>query len=90
MKFKGFDAIKKKTEQLSKFAKEIDGELAHVKFDPSDPASIEAALQEINDAIDAKTKSYERNDWIQNLAEQLKEHGRNSVLKKAAAARIGN
>jgi hypothetical protein len=89
MKFNGLDAITKKIDQMSKFAEEIDGELAHVQFDPSDPASIEAALQEINDAVDAKANSYGRNDWIQNLAEQLKEQGRNSVLEKAAAARIG-
>jgi hypothetical protein len=90
MKITGFDAIKKKTDQMAKFAKEIDGEITSVKFDPGDPASIEAALQQINDAVDEKTKSYERNDWIQSLAEQLKEQARNSVLEKAAAARIGN
>jgi len=89
MKITGLDAIMKKTEQMSKFASEIDGELASVNFDPNDPASIEAAMQEINDAIDEKTRSYERNDWIQNLAEQLKEQARNSLLEKAAAARIG-
>jgi uncharacterized alpha-E superfamily protein len=90
MKIKGFDAIRKKTEQLSKFAKEIDGELANLSFDPNNPESIEVALQQISDAVDEKTKSLERNDWIQNLAEQLKEQARNSVLEKAAAARIGN
>lgn len=90
VKITGFDAIMKKTDQMADFAKEIDGDLASVEFDPSDPASIEAALQEINDAVDEKTKSYERNDWIQSLAEQLKEQARNSVLEKAAAARIGN
>ncbi|QCO57287.1 hypothetical protein EOK75_16205 (plasmid) [Pseudorhodobacter turbinis] len=89
MKITGLDAIMKKTEQMSKFAREIDGELASVSFDPSDPASIEAALQKISDAIDDKTRSYERNDWIQNLAGQLKEQARNSILEKAAAARIG-
>lgn len=89
MKIKGLDAIMKKTEQLSKFAREIDGELASVSFDPSDPGSIEAALQQVNDAIDEKTRSYERNDWIQNLAAQLKEQARGSILEKAATARMG-
>jgi hypothetical protein len=90
MKITGFEAIKKKTNQMEKFAEEIDGELASVSFDPANPASIEAALQEISDVIDEKTKSYERNDWIQNLAAQLKEHARNNILEKAAAARMGN
>lgn len=90
MKVTGFEAIKKKTDQMAKFAEEIDGGLASVSFDPADPESIEAALQQISDAIDEKTKSYERNDWIQNLAAQLKEHARNSVIEKAAAARMDN
>lgn len=89
IKITGLDAIMKKTEQMSKFASELDGELASVKFDPTDPASIEAALQEVTDAIDEKTRSYERNDWVQNLAEKIKEQARNSILEKAASARIG-
>ena len=39
---------------MAKFAEEIDGELASVSFDPANPASIEAALQQISDAIDEK------------------------------------
>ena len=89
MTISGLDAFKKKTEQMSKFAREIDGELGSVKFDPSDPGSIETAIQVINDVIDEKTRSYERNDWVQNLAEQLKEQVRESVLEKATAARLG-
>jgi hypothetical protein len=70
-------------------ANEIDGELANFSFDPSDPASIEAALQQVSDAIDDKTKSYGRNDWVQNLAAQVKDQGRNAILEKTAAARVG-
>lgn len=87
MKFSGLDVLQKKTEQLSKFAQEIDGELAVVEFDASDPSSIESAIQKINDTIDEKAKSYERNEWIKNLVEQLKEHARKNVLEKAATVR---
>ena len=74
---------------MAKFADEINGELASVSYDPDNPESIETAIQQVNDAIDEKTRSYERNDWIQNLAAQLKEQFRNSILEKAAAARMG-
>ncbi|WP_340161742.1 hypothetical protein [uncultured Hoeflea sp.] len=89
MKIKGLEAIKKKTDQMARFADEIDGEIANVTFDPENPSSIEAALQEINYAIEEKANSYERNDWIQSLAEQLKEISRKNLLEKAAAYRIG-
>jgi tRNA threonylcarbamoyladenosine modification (KEOPS) complex Cgi121 subunit len=90
MKVTGFDAIQKKLDQMARFAEEVDGTLATVSFDADDPESIEAALQEIRDAIDEKTRSYERNDWVQDLAEQLKENARNQVLEEAAAARTGS
>jgi hypothetical protein len=51
-KTEGLDQLKKKADQLSSFSQEIVGELAHVSFDPSDPASIEAAIQGAHDAID--------------------------------------
>lgn len=90
MKVTGLDEIIKKTDQLSKFSEEIDGELADVSFDPNDPASIERAIQKINSAIYEKAKSYDRNDWIQNLAQQLSEAARSKILEKAAAARLEN
>lgn len=90
MKVTGFEAIKKKTNQLAKFIEEIDGELASVSFDPANSETIEATLQQINDTIDETSKSYERNDWIQNLAARLKGHARSNLLEKAALARMDN
>lgn len=90
MKITGFKELHEKTSQMAKFVAEIDGEIATVSFNADNPASIETALQEINHVIDEKTKSYERNDWIQNLAEQLKESARRQVLEKAASARLGS
>lgn len=88
IKITGLDQLTKKTEQLSKFAQEIDGDLANVSFDPTDPVSIEAAIQEAHDAIDEKAEGYERNDWVEALVEQLKEHTREQILERAAAARL--
>lgn len=87
-KITGLDKLTKKTDQLSKFAQEIDGELANVSFDPDDPVSIEAAIQEAYDAIDEKAQGYDHNDWVETIVEQLKEHSREQILERAAAARL--
>ena len=87
-KITGLDKLTKKTDQLSKFAEEIDGELASVSFDPTDPSSIEAAIQQAHDAIDEKAEGYQQNDWIEALVEQLKERAREQILESAAAARL--
>jgi hypothetical protein len=88
-KITGLDQLKKKTDQLSKFSEAIDGELASVKFDPTDPLSIEAAIQEAHDAIDQKAVAYQQNDWIASLVEQMKESVRDQILERAATARLG-
>ncbi|MGX5733883.1 hypothetical protein [Bosea thiooxidans] len=88
MKISGFDKLQKKMDQLARFGAELDGELTIVKFDPTDPSSIEAAIQEACNAIDAKAKYYADNDMIQNIADQAKETFREQILEKAAAARL--
>lgn len=35
MKFRGLEALKKKTDQMAKFSEEIDGELMSVSFNPA-------------------------------------------------------
>ncbi|MCQ1764720.1 hypothetical protein NOJ28_04175 [Neorhizobium galegae] len=87
-KIKGLEQLKKKTDELSSFSQAIDGEIANVSFDPTDPVSIEAAVQQALDAIDEKAIAYERNDWITSLVEQLKESVREQIMERAAAARL--
>ena len=87
---KGLDALTRKLKEAQKVAAELDGDLASVNFDPADPAGIENAIQELFSVIDAKTAGYERNDLVQQIADGLKENGRNAILEKAAAARLGD
>lgn len=88
MKITGLKELQRKMDQLAKFGSDLDGEIASVTFDPSDPASIEAAIQGVRDAVDAKARSYSSNDVVQNLAEQAKESFRQKLLERAAAARL--
>lgn len=87
IKITGFDALQKKTNELADFAEEIDGEIGKVTFDPSSPAAIEAAIQEMLDAIDEHAKRFEHNDWVKRVADELKEKARKAILDKATAAR---
>lgn len=87
-KITGLDALTKKMDQLARFAEEVDGELATVAFDPTDPSSIEAAISEMETAIDQKVASYEGNDMVADLVEQMKANLRDQILEEAAAARL--
>lgn len=88
IKITGLKELSKKMDELAKFGSEMDGELAHVSFDPHDPSSIETAIQQACDAVDERAKAYSRNDLVQNLAAQAKESFREQILERAAAARM--
>mgnify|MGYP004717384001 CR=1 FL=1 len=87
-KITGLDKLTKEMDQLAKFAKEVDGELASVSFDPTDPISIEAAISEMEAAIHQTAVFYEGNDMVVNLVEQMKANLRDQILERAAAARL--
>ena len=88
-KITGLDNLSRDLEDAQKAMSAMDGELGSVKFDPHDPASIEAAIQEVEKLIDERLGSYASNPIIGPLAEGMKEQYRQGILDKAGAARIG-
>lgn len=87
-KITGLNALQSELEQASRAIEQIDGDLGTVSFDPGDPASIDAALNEINRLIDEKLGCYAGNGIVGPLIDQLKEQYREGILEKAAAARL--
>ena len=88
MKISGFDALTRKMTELEKALADLDGDIAHLSFNPYDPQSIELAIQELNAAVDAKVASYAHNEMVVSIAEEFKENGRNIIIERAAAARL--
>lgn len=84
----GFDELSKMLKEAQDFAGEVDGVLVQLNFNPFDPSSIETAIQTLNARVDEKASRYPRNDFIAEIAEGLKEEGRNSILERAAEARL--
>jgi len=89
MKITGLDNLTRQLDDAQKALEAIDGELGTVSFDPHDPGSIEAAIQEIETIIDDRLGSYVSNPIIAPLIGQLKERYREGILDRAAAVRLG-
>ena len=87
-KITGLDKLQKNLKDAERALSESDGELGVVNFDPNDPASIEGAIQSVNRMIDERLSEYSSNPIVGPLAEQMKEMYRESILEKAAAARL--
>ncbi|MFK7161859.1 hypothetical protein V6U78_12515 [Marinospirillum sp. MEB164] len=84
----GLDKLQKELKQAQQALNELDGELGVVNFDPNDPASIEAAIQSVIRIIDSRIEPYANNSIVGSLADQMKESYRESILQKAAEARL--
>lgn len=89
MKINGLNQLSKQLEQVGKFAKEIDGTLGKVSFDPFDAESIEHAIVNIENLIDERAQSYSSNPMVVELVANMKNSYRQQIIDRAAAARIG-
>jgi hypothetical protein len=87
-KITGLDKLTKDLSDATKALEGLDGELGTVSFNPTDPASIEAAIQEVERLVDEQVGAYASNPIIGPLAESMKENYRTGLLDRAAAARL--
>ncbi|HEV2503709.1 MAG TPA: hypothetical protein VGV39_11575 [Mesorhizobium sp.] len=88
MKITGLDKLSRQLEDAQKAFGELDGELGRVSFTPDDPASIENAIRQVEDMLDARVGQYASNPFVAPLIEGAKERYREAILEKAAAARL--
>ncbi|AWT19714.1 hypothetical protein ACLH2F_01460 [Klebsiella grimontii] len=90
LKITGLDKLQKELKVAQLALSELDGNLGTVHFDPQDPASIENAIQKINQIVDERVSQYSSNPIIGPLAEKMKQAYRENLLQKATEFRLKN
>lgn len=88
IKITGLEQLSRQLTGAQKAAEALDGELGTVSFDPNDPASIEAAIKSVETIIDERLASYIDNAIVDTLAANMKEKYRESIVDRAASARL--
>lgn len=88
LKITGIDKLTRELDDAQKALADLDGELGTVSFGPNDPASLEAAIQEVARIIDERVGSCASNALVGPLVEQMKEAYREGILQRAAEARL--
>jgi hypothetical protein len=86
-KITGLDKLQKTLTDAQRALGELNGTITELKFDPKDPASVAAAIAEMERAVDAKVAPYRGNSIIEPLAAKSKEAFRKAIEERAAAAR---
>jgi hypothetical protein len=89
MQIKGLGDLSRMLSEAQRALAGLDGALGTISFDPESPTSLEAAIATMEALIDEKLRGFERNPIIKDLAAATKEHWRQAILDRAAAARLG-
>lgn len=84
----GLDKLQRDLADAQRAFQSLDGTIATLKFDPNDPASVNAGVRQMESAIDAKVRPYRGNALVESVAKGLKEKYRAAILDRAAKARL--
>ena len=84
---KSLKNLLKELDQAQKALARLDGTLANVEFDPDQPASIQAAISKMENAVDASVAVYSRNPMVKEIADSFKANLAEQIRERAAQAR---
>jgi predicted nucleotide-binding protein len=88
LKITGLQSLQRDLDNLGKATRALDGPLIEIKYDPDDPASVEAAISDVEAAIDSKVGPYRGSRMVESLVADLKRKYAKDILDRAAAARL--
>src|SRR5690348_10579579 len=80
---KGFKELERQLRDAQEAISCINGEFAQVHFDPQDQSSIDAAIAEMESAIDNRLGRFDGNLLVEQLSSNLKSQYRNRILELA-------
>jgi hypothetical protein len=81
----GLDKLQRELGEMQRAFQALDGTIATLQFRPDDPESVQAAIQEMEAAVDAKVAPYRGNAVVETIAQKSKEAYRERILEMAAS-----
>jgi hypothetical protein len=87
LKISGLKELTKQLEEAQKAIALLDGDICKVEFDPSDPSSIDAAIQTMEFEIDKVVGRFSNNPLVAPMIAEMKAKYRQAIFDKAATAR---
>jgi hypothetical protein len=73
----GFDDLQTTLNDAQRAIESLNGDFATLRIDPENP---QAAVAEMERAVDAKLAQYKGNPIVEQIAEESKEHFRSGIL----------
>jgi hypothetical protein len=86
IKMTGLDKLQRELKDAQRAFQSLDGTIATLKFDPDNPASVQAAIRQMESAIDSKTAPYRNNAMVMQIASGMKDTYRKAIREKVREA----
>lgn len=77
----GLEKLTNEFDEASRAFQSLDGEIAKIRVVGGDGASVQAAIKQMEEAIDSKAARYHNNPLVSSLVAQLKETYRDHIIK---------
>ena len=81
----GLDKLQRELEDAQRAFRSLDGTIATLKFDPSDPRSVQNAIRQMEAVIDSKTAANGGNPLVTKVAKAMKDQYREKIVEQARA-----
>ncbi|GBH24906.1 hypothetical protein [Burkholderia vietnamiensis] len=79
----GLDKLTRQLDEASRAFQSLDGEIASVRVVPGDEESVQAAIREMEAAVDQKAAQYRGNPLVDRVVEQLKARYREHIIERS-------
>ena len=81
LKITGLDKLQRDLKDAQRALASLDGEITRLRFNPNDPASVQQAIRQMEQAVDSKTAAYSSNPLVAKIAQGTKEAFRKRILE---------
>lgn len=79
---RGLDDFARQLKDASQAFESLNGDIAQVRVVPGNQASVEAAIEQIEAAIDQKAAPYRGNPFVEPVVKALKEKYRDHIIER--------
>jgi len=87
--FDCFDRLRRELQEAAEALKSLDGNLGSVNFKPNDPASVNAAITEVEAMVDDRVAQWRGNPLVEQVTKGLKERYAAGIRERARKALEG-
>ena len=84
----GLDELQNQFKELAKAIDTLNGQICEIKVNPDDPADIQRAIREVEDAVNSRISAFRDNPLIVQVGEAAKGRFREQLLQRIEQNRI--